>query len=149
MPEFLEITADKFIFKIATDRLYSPKGVWVQEDGGRVRVGVTDYQQQLGGDVAFVHVKPPGTSLAVGDDLAEVETIKATLSVLSPMAGEIVEVNGKLDRDPETVNEDPYGKGWLAVIQPADWLAAQAKLLDAAAYVVAMKAQAEEELGNS
>ena len=86
MPDFLETTVDKFIFKVATDRLYSPDGVWVLEEAGRLRLGVTDYQQQLNGDVAFAHLKPVGTSLAVGDEFAEVETIKATVSLASPVS---------------------------------------------------------------
>ena len=122
MPEFLQITIDKFIFRVATDRLYSPHGVWMLETGGgRVRVGVSDYVQQRNGDVAFVHSRPKGTSLAQGDELAELETIKATVDVISPLAGTIVEVNAALDLNPENVNQDPYGKGWLAVIEAADW----------------------------
>lgn len=146
MTEFLETTVDKFIFKVATDRLYSPVGVWVLEENGRVRLGVSDYQQQLNGDVAFVHVKPAGTSLASGDELAEIETIKANVSLLSPLAGRIVETNVRLDASPEIVNEEPYAGGWLAVVEPADWPAARAALVDAAAYLAVMKAQAEEEL---
>ena len=63
MPEYLETTVDKFIFRVATDRLYSRDGVWVLEpaEGGRVRLGLTDYLQQRNGDVAFVHLKPVGT----------------------------------------------------------------------------------------
>ncbi len=64
MPEYLETTVDKFIFRVAGDRLYSPEGVWAIAEGSRVRVGITDYVQQLNGDVAFVHVKPVGTKLA-------------------------------------------------------------------------------------
>ncbi len=146
MTEFLETSVDKFIFKVATDRLYTPEGVWAQDDNGRVRLGVTDYQQQLNGDVAFVHLKPAGTSLAVGDELAEIETIKATLSVHSPVTGRIVEINGNLDQSPEIVNEEPYGSGWLALVEPADWPAARVTLLDAEAYLAVMKAHAEEEL---
>lgn len=149
MLEYLETTIGKFIFKVATDRLYSPEGVWVQEMGGQARLGITDYQQQLGGDIAFVHLRPPGTKLLSGDDFAEVETIKATISFQSPAAGEVVEVNQELDRTPETVNQEPYGKGWLAVIQPADWPSARTTLLDAAAYLALMQTQAQKELGNS
>ncbi len=98
MAEFLETTVDKFIFKVATDRLYSAEGIWVLEEGARVRIGVTDYPQQRNGDVAFVHLKPVGTRLAAGDEIGEVETIKATVSFASPVAGTIVEINRELDR---------------------------------------------------
>ncbi len=67
MPDFLETTIDKFIFRVATDRLYSPDGVWALETGGgRVRIGLTDYLQQRNGDVAFVHVKPVGNLAGPG-----------------------------------------------------------------------------------
>ena len=149
MPDFLETTVDKFIFRVATDRLYCPDGVWVLHEAGRMRLGVTDYQQQLNGDVAFAHLKPVGTALAIGDEFAEVETIKATVSFQSPVAGKVVEINGDLDLTPEAVNQEPYGKGWLAVIEPVDWPADRAKLLDAGAYLSLVRSQAEEELKKS
>ena len=145
---FLETTVDKFIFKVATDRLYSSDGIWVlEQDGGkRVRLGVTDYQQQLNGDVAFVHLHDVGTSLAINDEFAEVETIKATVSFPSPVAGSIVDINGELELTPELVNQEPYGKGWLAVIETTNWPTDRAKLLDAETYLSVMRSQAEEEL---
>lgn len=146
MTDFLETTVDKFIFKVATDRRYSVEGVWLLEEGGRVRLGVTDYQQQLAGDMAFVHPRPVGTPLAAGDEFAELETIKANVSLRMPIAGQIVELNAALGLAPENVNQDPYGKGWLAVIEPADWPAQRGTLLDAAAYQSVMRAQAAEEM---
>jgi glycine cleavage system H protein len=112
-----------------------------------VRLGLSDYVQQRGGDVAFVHVKPVGTRLSAGDEFAEIETIKANLSLFSPFAGEIVEVNKDLDVSPENVNQEPYGKGWLAVVQAADWGTDRARMLGPADYLAAMQAQADEELG--
>jgi len=150
MPEYLEATVDKFIFRVASDRLYSPDGVWafwVESQGnGQVRIGLTDYLQQLNGDVAFVHVKPVGTKVAVGDEIAELETIKATVSLLSPISGTVVEVNPDLDLSPEVVNQEPYGKGWVAVLETTNWESDRAKLLDPQAYLSAMQSQAEEEL---
>lgn len=146
VPEFLEATIDKFIFRVAGDRLYSREGVWTLEEGDRVRLGLTDYRQQLNGDVAFVHLKPVGTVLVAGEAFAEVETIKANVSLHSPVAGRIVEVNGRLDLSPETINQEPYAAGWLAVVVPHDWRRDRSALLDPSAYLEAMKAQAEEEL---
>jgi glycine cleavage system H protein len=140
---------DKLIFKVATDRLYSPDGLWVSEEAGRVWLGVTDYRQQLNGDVAFAHLQPVGTVLANGDEFAEVETIKATVSFSSPVTGKIVEINGELDLTPEAVNQEPYGQGWLVAIEATHWPADQAKLLDAASYLSLMRSQAEEELKKS
>ena len=75
MPQYLEMTADKFTFRVATDRLYSAEGVWVLPEPGdkRVRVGLADYLQQHNGDVAFANVKPVGTELAAGGQFAEIE----------------------------------------------------------------------------
>lgn len=145
MSEYLEATVDKFIFRVANDRLYSAEGVWALAGGNPVRVGLTDYLQQLNGDVAFVHLKPVGTKLELGDEFAELETIKATVSFFAPVRGTIVEVNADLDLSPEVVNQEPYGKGWLAVIEATDWEADKAKLLDPQDYLSAMRSQAEEE----
>jgi glycine cleavage system H protein len=149
MPEFLETTVDKFIFKVATDRLYSPAGIWVLAEEGRLRLGVTDYQQQLNGDVAFVHLKPVGSELALNEEFAEVETIKATVSFGAPVSGKVALINGDLELTPELVNQDPYGKGWLTVLDPADWTPEQSQLLNAAEYLSLMQRQAEEELKKS
>jgi glycine cleavage system H protein len=146
MPEYIEANVDKFIFRVATDRLYDPDGLWVIAEGNRVRIGLTDYLQQLNGDAAFVHIKPVGTKLAAGDEFAELETIKANVSIYSPVSGTVVEVNPDLDLSPEIINQEPYGKGWLAVIDAADWKIDKEKLLDPQAYLSMMRSQAEEEL---
>jgi glycine cleavage system H protein len=147
MPDFLECTSDKFIFRVATDRLYSRDGLWVlPEQPGHVRIGLTDFMQQRSGDLAFLSVKAPGTVVLAGDELAEMETVKVTQTIPSPVAGTIREVNEALDESPEVVNEDPYGRGWLAVVDVTAWDADRAKLLDAKAYFSAMQVDIEQEL---
>ena len=146
MQEYLEISIDKFVFRVAADRLYGPDGVWAQLEGNKVRVGLTDFLQQRSGDVAFIHIKPPGTKLAVGGEFAELETIKVNQSLYLPLSGTVIEVNPELSQNPEIINEDPYGKGWLAVIEAANWKADLAKLLDPHAYLSVMRSQAEQEL---
>jgi glycine cleavage system H protein len=148
MPKYLEMTADKFTFRVATDRLYSPEGVWVlpEPDSKRVRVGMADYLQQHNGDVAFANVKPVGTKLAAAGQFAEIETIKAMVDLHAPISGTIVEVNGALNMSPEAINQDPYEKGWLAVIEPAAWEEERSKLLGPAAYFAVMQKQVEEDL---
>jgi glycine cleavage system H protein len=146
MERYLETTIDKFVFRVATDRLYSVEGVWARLEGARVRVGLTDYLQQRGGDVAFVHVKPPETRLARGDEFAELETIKVNQSLFLPVGGTVAAVNCDLERTPEIINEDPYGMGWLATIDADDWEGDRAGLLDADAYIAVMRSQAEQEL---
>jgi len=150
MPEYLETTADKFTFRVATDRLYTPEGIWVLEEAGtrRVRVGLADYIQQHNGDVAFANVKPVGTKLAVGEQFAEIETIKAMVELASPVSGAIVEVNPALDTTPEVINQTPFQEGWLALVETTNWDVDRAKLLEASAYFTAMQAQVQEELKN-
>lgn len=150
MPEYLETTVDKFTFRVAKGRFYTPEGVWVeppQPDGpSSVRLGVTDFFHQHNGDVAFVTVKPPGTRLSSGDEFAEIESMKVTLELPSPVTGAIVEVNKALERTPELVNQDPYEQGWLTLVEPTGWETDRAKLLDADAYLAIVQSQAEEEL---
>jgi len=145
MPDYLETTVDKFIFKVATDRLYSAEGIWALADGNRVRVGMTDFLQQLNGDVAFAEVQPEGTAVATGDEVAVIETIKANVEVPSPVGGAIVELNPAMELSPEVINQDPYGDGWLVVIEASDWPTDRDALLGPQAYFELMKSQAEEE----
>jgi glycine cleavage system H protein len=165
MPEYLEATVDKFIFRVATDRLYRADGIWilaaefqdatesqdaaVLPENGLVRIGLSDYLQQHSGDVAFVHPKTPGTKLAIGDICAEIETIKTTFDLISPLAGEIVEVNSALETTPEIINQDPYGQGWLAVIKAENFTFDRSNLLEPNQYFSLMRKQAEEELNAS
>ena len=148
MSEYLEMTAEKFTFRVATDRLYTKEGVWVlpEPDAKRVRVGLADYLQQHNGDVAFANVKAAGTKLAAGDQFAEIETIKAMVDLHAPVGGTIVEVNGGLNMSPESINQAPYEAGWLAVIEPAAWGEDRSKLLGPAAYFALMQKQVEEDL---
>ncbi len=145
MPDYLEAAVDKFIFRVATDRLYSPEGVWALAEGDRIRVGMTDFLQQRSGDVAFAEVRAAGRAVAMGDEVALIETIKANVEVISPVSGAIAEVNSTLATTPEAINQDPYGQGWLAVIDASDWPTDRDALLDPQAYFELMKSQAEEE----
>ncbi len=148
MSEYLEMTADKFTFRVATDRLYTKEGVWVlpEADEKRVRVGVADYLQQHNGDVAFANIKPAGTKLVAGDQFAEIETIKAMVELHAPVSGTIAEVNAALNMSPEMINQDPYEKGWLVVVEPSAWEEERPGLLGPAAYFAVMQKQVEEDL---
>jgi len=158
MPEVLEFTIDKFTFKFPTDRYYHQEGVWAlaegfplplgEGSGVRVRIGLSDFLQQSSGDVAFAEVKPAGTELAASDEVAVIETMKADLILPAPVNGVVVEVNPAMETAPEVINQDPYGTGWLAVIEAADWKSDCARLLDPAAYMAVAKGLAEEEIKN-
>ena len=145
MPDFLETTVDKYTFKVATDRFYNAEGVWAKEENGRVRIGLSDFVQQRSGDVAFAEIKPAGTVLATGKELVVIETIKVNVTYSSPVNGKIIEVNPAMSDAPEAINQDPYGAGWLAVMEVTDWDAQNAKLLNPQAYFKIMMGQAEEE----
>ncbi len=149
MPEYLETRVDKFAFRVAADRSYSTEGVWAKVEGDLVRIGVSDFVQQRSGDVAFAEVKPIGTKLAREDEVAAIETIKVNISLGSPLSGEVVEVNPGMTSAPESINLDPFGAGWLAILKPANWEADQAHLLNAEAYLAKMRAEAEQEVKRS
>ncbi len=146
MPEYLETKVGKFTFKVVVDRLYTPDGVWALAHGNFVRIGLSDFVQQRSGDIAFADVKPEGTILAVGDEFAVIETIKVNVNLASPTAGRIHQINPLMATAPETINQDPYGEGWLCEIEAADWAADQKKLLEPAAYFAQMKQTAESEV---
>ena len=145
MTDYLEYTLDKFTFKVATDRSYTPEGVWTKADGDQVTVGVSDFFQQRNGDVAFAEVWEGGSTVSVGDEFANIETIKVDVALPCPVSGKIVAVNETLELEAEIINQDPYGAGWIAVIEAADWPVDEAKLLAPEAYFEHMKIQAREE----
>jgi len=145
--EFLETTVDKFTFRVKRNCWYSADGVWVQLEGDRARLGLTDYLQQSSGDMAFVEVRPSGTQLKAGDELASVETMKVQMEVASPLSGTVIELNERLEANPELVNEDPYGEGWLAVIEPSAWETERASLMSDEQYLDLVRGEALKELG--
>jgi len=146
MSEYLETTVDKFTFKIATDRLYSAEGIWAKAEGKLVRVGLSDFVQQRSGDVAFAEVKPVGVEVTFGDEVAVIETIKVNISLGSPVTGKVIEVNPVMSATPDSINQDPYGTGWLVVIEATDWETDQSHLLNPQTYFEKMKQEAEQEV---
>jgi glycine cleavage system H protein len=145
MSDYIEITVDKFIFKVATDRFYTQEGLWVKPKNEQVRIGLSDFIQQRNGDVAFAEVKEIGFEVVPGDEFTVIETIKVDISFTSPVSGKIVEVNPELENSPEIINEDPYERGWIAIIQPYDWETQKAALLNPQSYFERMKTEAEGE----
>ena len=102
--------------------------------------------QQRSGDIAFAEIKPVGTELAIGDEVAVIETIKVNISLGSPVSGKLIQVNPALDTTPEVINQDPYEQGWMAILETSDWEADQTRLLDAQAYFDKIKAEVENEV---
>jgi glycine cleavage system H protein len=146
MTEFLETNVDKFTFRVATDRYYNAEGVWAKAEGDQVRIGLSDFLQQRSGDVAFAEVKTESAVIAFGEEVANIETIKVDIALPSPVSGKVVVVNPSMEKGPEAINQDPYGEGWLALIQAFDWEVERSKLLNAEAYLAHIKREAEEEI---
>jgi glycine cleavage system H protein len=118
---------------VPEDLRYSSDHEWARADDGRIRVGITDYAQDALGDVVFVDLPTPGTTVDSGGMIGEVESTKSVSEIYAPVAGEVVAVNALLSDAPEQLNADPYGEGWICEITPTDPAALDA-LLDAAAY---------------
>ena len=119
---------------VPEDLRYTSDHEWVRtEDGGRIRIGITDYAQDALGDVVFVQLPEPGAKVEAGGSFSEVESTKSVSDIYAPVAGTVVEVNNELADAPQRLNEDPYGEGWICTIEPADASAVDA-LLDAAGY---------------
>jgi glycine cleavage system H protein len=112
---------------------YTEEHEWARVDGSRVTVGITDYAQDALGDVVYVDLPASGTKVEAGQPFGEVESTKSVSDLYAPVSGTIVERNDALESAPELVNGDPYGDGWMVVIEMDDPPTAEG-LLDAAAY---------------
>jgi len=143
--EYLEAQVDKFVFKVKRGCYYTKEGIWVQVENGVGRVGVSDFLQQKSGDVAFVNLPELSTTLKQGKEMGSIETIKADVTINSPISGVIRETNRELEVKPELINEDPYGEGWLVLVEMSGFESDRKSLLTAEEYLTVMKSQAEEE----
>lgn len=112
---------------------YSREHEWVRVEGNRATVGITDFAQSQLGDVVFVEIPAIGTVVSVGKTFSVVESVKAVSDIYAPVSGTVVAVNDELADVPETVNSDPYGQGWIAVIELSNPSELDA-LLDSEAY---------------
>ena len=117
---------------VPEDLRYSKDHEWARLEGDRVRVGITDYAQDALGDVVFVQLPELGATVAAGASCAEVESTKSVSDIYAPVAGTVVEVNAELVDAPQRINEDPYGEGWICVIELSE--PASVDLLDADGY---------------
>lgn len=119
---------------IPSELKYTEAHEWVrEEDDGTVTVGITDHAQEALGDLVFVEPPESGRTLEAGEVCAVVESVKAASDVYAPLAGEVVETNGSLADEPEVINSDAYGDGWLMRLRPDDPADVEA-LLDAEGY---------------
>jgi glycine cleavage system H protein len=118
---------------VPDDLRYTSDHEWARLEDGKIRIGITEYAQDALGDVVFVQLPEPGAAVSLGDSFSEVESTKSVSDIYAPLGGRVVEVNAELADAPERLNEDPYGEGWICVIEPDD-PAAFDTLLDAEGY---------------
>jgi glycine cleavage system H protein len=119
--------------KVPQNLLYSKEHEWLRVEGDIAYVGITDFAQSELGDIVFVEIDTVGDNIAANDVFGTIEAVKTVSDLYMPVSGEILEVNDQLDGNPELVNSDPYGEGWLIKIKLTDE-SEKAGLLDAAAY---------------
>jgi glycine cleavage system H protein len=105
---------------VPADLRYTREHEWAKQEGGRIRVGITAFAQEQLGDVVFVELPKPGARVRAHQTFGVVESVKAVSDLFAPISGEVAEVNAELVKKPETVNQDPYGQGWMIVVSPAD-----------------------------
>ena len=99
---------------------YTSDHEWVMIESDRAKVGITDYAQDALGDVVFVDIPEVGKRVTVGETVTEVESTKSVSDIYAPLEGEIIEINQDLDDSPELLNEDPYGEGWIFILELND-----------------------------
>ncbi|MCP8617727.1 glycine cleavage system protein GcvH [Salirhabdus salicampi] len=102
------------------DLRYSEEHEWVKVEGDKVRIGITDFAQSELGDIVFVELPEVGDELEVDEPFGSVESVKTVSELYAPVSGKVVEVNEELDDSPEFVNESPYEKAWMIVVEPAN-----------------------------
>ncbi|MCE4620169.1 MAG: glycine cleavage system protein GcvH [Desulfurococcales archaeon] len=142
MAESYKVKAGSIEFTVVKGLLYTETDEWVRLENGKARVGITDYAQKKLTDIVGVELPEPGDEFSKGDPVATLESMKATADVYAPLSGRILEVNERLYEEPELVNKDPYGEGWLFVIEPSNPDEAK-ELLDDEAYVESVKKREE------
>ncbi len=118
---------------IPSELRYSTDHEWVRVDGDTVTIGITEYAQDALGDVVFVEMPEPGAAVTAGTTFSEVESTKSVSDIYAPVSGSISAVNEALDSQPELLNSDPYGEGWICRITMTD-AAELDTLMDAEAY---------------
>lgn len=105
---------------VPADLKYTREHEWAKQEGNRVRVGITAFAQEQLGDVVFVELPKVGTRVRAHQTFGVVESVKAVSDLFAPVSGEVAETNAELAQKPETVNQEPYGRGWMIVVTPAD-----------------------------
>ncbi|MTT30696.1 glycine cleavage system protein GcvH [Terrilactibacillus sp. BCM23-1] len=118
---------------VPKELIYSEEHEWVKKEDGKVRIGITDFAQDELGDIVFVELPEVGDELEADEPFGSVESVKTVSELYAPVSGKVVEINEELEDSPEFVNESPYDKAWMIILEPSDPSELE-KLLDAEAY---------------
>ncbi len=121
---------------------YHKEHAWVKVSGRKATIGITDYAQDALGDIVYIELPEVDNDVEIDSEIGEIESTKATSSLISPVTGRIVEVNDELSESPEIINEDPYGKGWIAQIELDD-ISELEDLMDASEYAKYVEEEAQ------
>lgn len=105
---------------IPKELLYSEEHEWVKDESGKVRIGITDFAQSELGDIVFVELPEVGDDITIDEPFGSVESVKTVSELYAPLSGKVVEVNEDLNDSPEFVNESPYEKAWMIVVEPSN-----------------------------
>jgi glycine cleavage system H protein len=124
------------------DLKYHKEHIWVRLSGKKATIGITDYAQESLGDIVYIDLPEIDTDVESNSEIGEIESTKATSSIISPISGRVVEVNEYLSESPEIINEEPYGKGWIAVIEVDDVTETE-DLMDSAEYTKYIEEEAK------
>ncbi len=107
-------------YEVMENLYYSEDYMWVSVEDGKAKIGMTDYAQKQLKEIVFVELPSEGDAVKVGDPFGTVESVKAVSDLVAPISGTIEQVNGEVGNRPELLNENPYGEGWLLIIDPTD-----------------------------
>jgi glycine cleavage system H protein len=115
------------------DLKYHKEHTWAKISGKKATIGITNYAQDALGDIVYIDLPEVDTSVEANSEIGEIESTKATSSIISPLSGRVMEVNEELSESPEIINEEPYGKGWIAILEIDD-ISETDDLMDASEY---------------
>lgn len=144
--EYFEKVVDKFHFKVPKiGYFFNENDYWIKPEGNKALIGVSDFLQRKAGDIILVELPQIGQEIEQFDDFGNIESVKIVLQIISPGAGKIIAVNKELEKSPELMNQDPYGKGWFAEIELSNFEEDKELLMDGPAYFEYMQKKIEEE----
>ena len=130
-------------YEVSEGLYYSKDFAWIKIEGDKVRMGITDYAQKSLREIVYAELPAAGSAVKQGEPYGTLESVKAVSDLIAALSGTIEEVNTEVQSKPETLNEDPYMKGWLLVVKPANLQAELLNLMDFNAAVDWHKAQAQ------